>query len=112
MAGAYAISLDAAVPSSPGIPFVVIPIVPVQRTGQIKFGRVWMSLAWDPGIYNANSQGAGATIRIWTSQGTVRWEGAITVPPGRRYTLEMQPEDVAVSIWSFGAHMTALVEYE
>jgi hypothetical protein len=107
MSGAYTVSFV-----SNGI----IPIVPVQETGVIKFGRVFMSFAWD-NLVAPNDPPLEARMRIWTRQGTVRFDGPITIPRGRTAVLEMESQDVAVSITAGGPGglqelVTALVEYE
>jgi hypothetical protein len=64
------------------VPFTnvgVIPIVPVQGTGVIKFGRVWLTLAWDNTAAPAEPPLSGR-IRIWERQGTLRLDGPITIP--------------------------------
>ena len=101
------------------VPFVsngIIPIAPVRGTGEIKFGRVFMSLAWD-NLVAPNDPPLRARIRIWTRAGTVRFDGPVTIPRGRTVVFEMEPEDVAVSITAGGPGglqelITALIEYE
>jgi hypothetical protein len=94
----------------------IIPIAPVQGTGVIKFGRVWLTFAWD-NLAAPNDPPLNGRIRIWTRQGKVRFDGPITIPRGRTAGFQMEPEDVAVSITAGGPgglqeQISALVEYE
>ena len=109
MAGAYTVSF---------VNNGIIPIAPVQGTGVIKFGRVWLTFAWD-NLGEPTAPPLPARIRIWTRQGTVRFDGPITIPRGRTAGFEMEPQDVAVAITAgrggSGALqqlVTALIEYE
>jgi hypothetical protein len=107
MAGAYTVTF---------VNNGIIPIAPVQGTGIIKFGRVWLTFAWDSFV-DSGSPTLGGRIRIWTRQGTLRFDGPITIPRGRTAGFEMEPEDVAVSITAGGPGgiqelISALVEYE
>jgi hypothetical protein len=107
MAGAYTVTF---------VNNGIIPIAPVQGTGVIKFGRVWLTFAWD-NLVSTGDPALGARIRIWTRQGTIRLDGPLTIPRGRTAGFEMEPEDVAVSITAGGPGglqeiISALVEYE
>ena len=108
MPGAYAV---------PMLVTGVVPIVPVQGTGLVPFGKVYMTLSWD-NYTDETTPNLNGRMRIWTRAGTLRADTNIEIPRGRRYGFELQSEDVAVSFaFSLGNSgiqniVTALVEYE
>jgi hypothetical protein len=84
---------------------VIVALPPAGRTGNIKFGQVFLSLASDFG---------GAEVRLAIGKpGAFRLEEHLRVDTGRKVTRDIRAGDEIASIVSRGRQPVAvLVEYE
>ena len=126
ISGAYAVSMI----FTSDVRLGIVPIVPPRGSGDIKFERVVVSFATDllSPLDDPRSSGGfdfiAARMRIWTNQGTLRYDtgrdfySLIRIDRGRTAVFELEPGDVAVSVslpWVSDSDIfpvTALVEYE